>query len=248
MHGGGGDRLPWIGLALLDWAPDLIAITEFRSVRGGSLRGVLADHGWKFQAQSTGPRHENTVFVASRTPIVGVDAHTELGGLARRLVTVTLACGTSVSAAHIPDAQRSDSGGMVARTAVWRALLRRARTERAGKHVVLGDLNTGRHRLDEAGSTFSCTALLGELVSMGYVDAWRAVHGASARQASWVSHAGGGFRLDHALVSRPLAGAIRGAEYGRNALKTRLSDHAPLVVELAPTLARTIRDGGADAA
>lgn len=233
MHGGGANRLPWIGLALLEWAPDVIAITEFRRARGGALRAVLADHGWKHQAHASGKPGENLVFVASRTPMTRVDTHDELGGLRARLLTVELACGTGVTAAHIPDARRSDTGGMAARTAVWRALLRRARAARHGRHVVLGDLNTGRHRLDEAGATFSCTALLGELVSMGYIDAWRAVHGARARQGSWISHAGCAFRLDHALVSGSLAGAVRGAEYGQNALKTRLSDHAPLVVELA---------------
>lgn len=234
MHGGGASRLPWIGLALLDWSPDVIAITEFRGIRGGSLRGVLADHGWRHQAQSAGARTANTVFVASRTPIARVDSHDDLGGLRKRLLTVELACGTGITAAHIPNARRSDSGGMAKRTAVWRAVLDRARTARHGRHVVLGDLNTGRHRLDEPGATFSCTALLGELATMGYVDAWRAVHGRRARAASWVSHAGGGFRLDHALVSGPLAGTVLGASYGENTLKTRLSDHAPLVIELAP--------------
>jgi exodeoxyribonuclease-3 len=234
MHGGGADRLPRIGLALLGWSADVIAITEFRVARGGSLRGVLADHGWAHQTVSEGGRDENRVFVASRTPIVGVDRHEGLrAGLRRRLVSVALAGGTRVTAAHVPDAQRSDRDAMGARTAVWGEIVAGARRWRVGGHIVLGDLNTGRHRLDEAGASFSCTAMLGRLASLGYVDAWRSVHGVGARQASWRSHAGAGFRLDHALVSAPLAGAIRGAEYGQIALKNRLSDHAPLVVELA---------------
>ncbi len=233
MHGGGATRLPNIGLALLEWAPDLIAITEFRTIRGGSLRAVLADHGWRHQAQSPGDRGANTVFIASRRPIEGVNGHTRLrDDLRRRLLTVTLAGGTVVTAAHVPDAQRSDRAGMVARTGVWREIVATARSHRDGAHIVLGDLNTGRHRLDEAGATFSCTAMLGRLASLGYVDAWRAVHGMGARQGSWRSHAGADFRLDHALVSARLAGTIRGAAYAQNALKNRLSDHAPLLVDL----------------
>jgi len=145
---------------------------------------------------------------------------------------VRLENGLWVTAAHIPDAARFDARGMVAKTTVWHEVLRAAAARRGEPHVVLGDLNTGRHRLDEAGETFSCTALLGRLASMGYTDAWRALHGAR-RAASWYSHAGAGFRLDHALVSGPVSGRVRGAEYGRNALEMGLSDHAPLLLEVA---------------
>ncbi len=233
MHGGGADRLPWIGLALLGWSADVIAITEFRVARGGSLRAVLADHGWAHQVVSEGERTANRVFVASREPLVGIETHGGLrADLRRRVVSVTIRGGARVTAAHIPDAQRSDRDAMGARTAVWGEIVACARRWRDDPHLVLGDLNTGRHRLDEPGASFSCTAMLGRLASMGYVDAWRAVHGVRARQASWRSRTGAGFRLDHALVSAPLAGGIRGAAYGSNALKNRLSDHAPLLVEL----------------
>lgn len=233
MHGGGPERLCWIALALLDWAPDVIALTEFRARRGGGLRAVLADHGWAHQARSDADPNENSVLIASRQPITSTDRHPGLGCAHRkRLLTARLDCGTSITAAHIPDARRSDSGAMVDKATVWHEVLRVAETRRNAPHIVMGDLNTGRHRLDEAGSTFSCTALLGRLASMGYTDAWRAVHG-GARAASWFSHTGAGFRLDHALVSGPIAGCIRSAEYGAAALESGLSDHAPLLLEVA---------------
>jgi endonuclease/exonuclease/phosphatase family metal-dependent hydrolase len=132
----------------------------------------------------------------------------------------------------MPDAQRSDRDAMVARTAVWREIVAGGRRWRVGGHVVLGDLNTGRHRLDEAGATFSCTAMLGRSRRWGTsTRGGRCTGWAPAGELAEPRRAG--FRLDHALVSAPLAGAIRGAEYGQIALKNRLSDHAPLVVELA---------------
>lgn len=232
MHGGGGTRLPHIGLSLIGSGADVIAITEFRTARGGSLRAVLADHGWVHQAQSEAEPGANTVFVASREPIVRVDRHDGLPmPLRRRLLTVELP-GAVITAAHVPDAARGDRAAMVDKASVWQAIIAEARTLRGQPHVVLGDLNTGRHRLDEPGATFTGTALLGRLVSLGYVDAWRAVHGVGARQASWTSHSGTGYRLDHALVSGALAGSVRGAGYDQNALKHGLSDHAPLVVDL----------------
>jgi len=246
LHGGGPERLPRIALALLDWAPDVITLTEFRAARGGSLRAVLADHGWEHQAVSGGhdpdsdpaPPSPNRVLIASRRPIDAVDAHPGLPpALRRRILTARLRSGPrsglEVTAVHVPEAARSDRAGLVAKTAVWHELLRAARARRDADHVILGDLNTGRHRLDEAGASFSCTALLGRLASLGYADAWRTLHGA-ARQGSWFSPAGGAFRIDHALVSPPLAPRVTHAEYGLSALAEGLSDHAPLVVGLAP--------------
>lgn len=237
MHGGGGERLPRIGLSLIGSGADVIAITEFRTARGGALRAVLADHGWVHQAQSDEDpgKSANTVFLASRRPILRAEQNHGLPPpLRRRLLTVELP-GAVITAAHVPDAARGDRAAMVRKAAVWRAIIDGARTLRDRPHVVLGDLNTGRHRLDEPGATFTGTALLGRLVSLGYVDAWRAVHGAGARQGSWTSHTGTAYRLDHALVSGRLAGAVTGAWYDQNALKNRLSDHAPLVVDLCGT-------------
>lgn len=239
MHGGGPARLPEIALALLGWKPDAIALSEFRTARGGSLRAVLADHGWAHQAKPHAPPSTNTVFVASRTPIQSVETHPRLPRpLRTRLMTVTLEQGTTITAAHIPDAARSDRDGMRDRTLVWHEIIATAKQLKGTPHAVLGDLNTGRHRIDEPGETFSCTALLGALTSMGYTDAWRAVHGPHARHASWRSHAGAGFRLDHALLSAPLSGSIANAEYPREPLQNRLSDHAPLVVDLTEMPAR----------
>jgi exonuclease III len=233
MHGGGPERLCWIALALLDWRPDVIALTEFRARRGGSLRGVLADHGWAHQALSEAHPGENGVLLASRLPLLGVDRHETLPpALRRRVLTASLDDGPAVTAAHIPDAARHDREAMVGKTAVWHEIIRVARSRRDAPHVILGDLNTGRHRLDEPGETFSCTALLGALASLGYADAWRERH-ANGREGSWISPAGTPYRLDHALVSRPLAGRIRRSAYGRNALGNGLSDHAPLLVELS---------------
>lgn len=108
--------------------------------------------------------------------------------------------------------------------------------------MIVGDFNTGRHHLDEAGQTFTCTALLGQLATMGYADAYRAT-APDGREASWFSHTGQGFRLDHAFVSAPLAGSVRAARYAHELRLAGLSDHAPMRLDLDPGAA-----GGADEA
>jgi exodeoxyribonuclease III len=136
------------------------------------------------------------------------------------------ALGFGLAGVHIPC-----SGSENPRTGVWKELLDLARSRAEEPFVILGDFNTGRHMLDEEGATFRQTALLGRLSVMGYVDAWRALH-PEAREYSWFSHAGAGFRIDHAFLSRPLSGRLRSAWYAHEQRARRVSDHASMTVGL----------------
>jgi exodeoxyribonuclease III len=116
--------------------------------------------------------------------------------------------------------------------------------------VLCGDLNTPRRELadgdvltfahDSAGRLRAERgerwdraerALVHGLRERGWVDAFRALHGYADREASWTfSNDRGGWRLDHVLVERlrPVASA-----YAHDWRRAGLSDHSPLVVDLA---------------
>ena len=117
--------------------------------------------------------------------------------------------------------------------------------------VLCGDLNTPRRELPDGDVlTFAHTsagrlrpergprwdqaerALVHGLRGCGWVDAFRALHGYGAREASW-TFAGdkGGWRLDHVLAFdlRPVAAA-----YAHDWRRAGLSDHSALVVDLEP--------------
>ena len=76
------------------------------------------------------------------------------------------------------------------------------------------------------------------LLDWGLVDAYRLHHPEPGRYTWWDYRAGNfhkglGMRIDHVLVTRPLAERCRAAEIDRNARKGRSpSDHAPLFVDL----------------
>ena len=115
--------------------------------------------------------------------------------------------------------------------------------------VLCGDLNTPRRELpdgdvltfahDSAGRLRAERgerwdraerALVHGLRQRGWLDAFRALHGYSERQASWTfAHDRGGWRLDHVLVHglRPVASA-----YAHEWRRAGLSDHSALVVDL----------------
>lgn len=232
LHGGGARRIPEIVLALLEIAPDAIALNEYRSTMGGQLRAVLGDHGWTHQACTDPPRNRNGTLIASRSPVRVRAGEPPPACLAQRWLDVALeAWNLSLIALHLPEDQRPRE-----KLESWSHLLRVARARREEPLVFLGDFNTGRHRMDEAQSTSACSAHMGRLWSMGYRDAWRegSERGrVGAFEASWVSPRGAGFRIDHAFVSPPLAPAIEHAEYLPGLRDAGLSDHAPLVVRLS---------------
>ncbi|MDB4965317.1 MAG: xthA [Myxococcales bacterium] len=77
------------------------------------------------------------------------------------------------------------------------------------------------------------------LCDWGLVDAYRLIHAEPERYTWWdyragMFHKNYGMRIDHCLVSKPLATRVRWSEIDREARKGKPipSDHAPLVIDL----------------
>src|SRR3954469_16477480 len=117
---------------------------------------------------------------------------------------------------------------------------------KSGPAILCGDLNTLRRELpdgeiltfahdskgrlrEERGERWNAAerALVKDL---GWVDAYRSLHGYRERSASWTyAHDRGGWRLDHVLLHGLTP---RAAEYVHDWRRAGLSDHSALVVEL----------------
>lgn len=226
LHGGGARRMPEITLALLEHNADIIALTEYRTTIGGQIRGILDDHGWCHQVTTEPPAGTNGILLAAKSPLELVEGDRTADIEGRLLQAHWQQADTTIIVAHVPDKSSER-----ARLICWRKLLELARTRRDANCIVLGDFNTGRHHLDEPGRSFTCTALLGELAAIGYADAWRALH-PEAREFSWTSHSGNGFRIDSAFVSARLRPRVLGASYSHGERERRVSDHSALIVTL----------------
>ena len=76
------------------------------------------------------------------------------------------------------------------------------------------------------------------LLDWGLVDAYRRFHPEGGKFSWWDYRAGNfhkglGMRIDHLLVSQPIAGRLIGSEIDRDARKGKLpSDHAPMWIDL----------------
>ncbi|MEN0020628.1 MAG: endonuclease/exonuclease/phosphatase family protein [Planctomycetota bacterium] len=233
LHGGGPRRTPLIALELVEQQPDILLLTEFRVAKGSQLRAVLADHGLTHQQTShPGPR-QNGLLLASRWPIDSVNVPPPTSCAPRILEADT--AGLRILGLHIPE-KRGDSKRLHA----WAHTINRARALADRPAVLLGDFNTGRNGSDGPRHAFDCTQRLGQLATLGYIDAWRTQnphgvgatwHGELDRREGWTK----GRRIDHAWLSAPVSQRLRAVHHDASTVAQGLSDHTSLVVELART-------------
>jgi exonuclease III len=222
-HGGGPARTPEIALALAQAAPDAVILTEFRAHRGGQLRPVLADVGLTHHLVATAPQGANTIFIASRQPLTPAPTP-PVPGRPGRFLAANLA-GLTLAAAHVPD-----DTDPAAKASFWQFLLALARAPMGERLLIAGDFNTARRGIDTDGVGARAAPLLGTLVSLGFVDAWRAVH-PGEREDTWTDGRASA-RLDAAFLAPALAPRLVGARHLRVWMAEGLSDHAPLEVAL----------------
>jgi exonuclease III len=123
-----------------------------------------------------------------------------------------------------------------------------------GPRLVCGDLNTPRREHPdgsvwtfartrngvlraERGERWDAaeTALVRGLEPRGFRDAFRERHGHALKEVSWAWPRGGGYRLDHLIVSEEI-GVDECSYLHEWRTELKLSDHSPLFAEL--TLAR----------
>jgi exodeoxyribonuclease-3 len=153
--------------------------------------------------------------------------------------------GLEVVNVHSPVSQKPNLVKVETHEAVFRHL-----AAAAGPRLVCGDFNTPRREHpDGTVWTFARTragklrpergerwdraesSLIRGLQEHGFRDAFRAVHGHELKEVSWEWPRGGGYRLDHLVVSADIE--VEDCRYGHAwRRELRLSDHSPLLAQL----------------
>jgi exonuclease III len=240
------EKLPGQAAALACAEADVICLQEV-TVRTEPLwREALAEAGFvacevTLDALPPAPtRRRLAVLTAARRPVTRLAGPLELPW--RERVLCCEVDGIEVINLHSPIAPSPELAKIRTHEAVA-AYLRGASSPR----VLCGDLNTPRRELEDGGLLTFAHDSRGRLRpergerwdlaeralvrDLGWVDAYRALHGYGSRSASW-TFAGdrGGWRLDHVLLDglRPVA-----AEYAHEWRRAGLSDHSALVVDFA---------------
>ena len=220
-HGGGARTTRVFGV-LRSLVPDFVVLTEFRSNKNGTeMQRLLREEGLGSQCHPDCSSRKNSVLVAARGECTFETFSPELGVHAHRCVSAR------THGLHIVGVYFALNRE---KRPLFDFLLSRSRSLLEEPAMIVGDFNTGVHRIDETGTTFSEANRFDDLARAGWVDVWRRLN-APKREYSWSSNKGNGFRIDHALCSPRLAGSVVSARYEHAYRDQGISDHSPLVVE-----------------
>jgi len=219
---GGGTRCDGICAAIEAHQPDIVVLTEFRQGSSGTrIRDTLRAGGWRHQECSNPPEKTNGVLVAASADFAPCarPRNVPLGSwrwLECQFETFLLV------ATYFPLGEP--------KLPYWDWFLAQASSRVNRPSILIGDFNTGKHLIDEAGRTFVGSEYMERLENVGYVDAWRDVH-PDTREFTWYSAAKNGFRLDYAFLSPEMRKRLRSATHSHSEREQRISDHSALIVE-----------------
>lgn len=243
---GGGSRVARIIAALVALNPDVLVLSEHRA--SGPLASALHERGWIHQIGLPDPSGGYAaVLIASRSPIRNLGPNYPDAQCSPRWAHVeVIDSGWAVAGALIPGHHRDHPHR---KEQFWDFVVTEFASQAARRPTLLiGDLNTGLHRIDETGATLRCSEHMMALREAGWVDVWHALHPNVRPPSSWwETMTGNGFRLDHAFLSpcsppalaidypRVLDGTPTTRAGARKAVDEipPLSDHVPVVVDLS---------------
>jgi exonuclease III len=221
---GGGTRLPAIAKALARHAADILIISEYRGGDSANrLRAMLAGLGYRHHSTLAPPPGKNGVLIAARRPFREHGAISSDLPEPYRMVRVE-AAGLLVCGIYMPN--------LLAKVPYWAALIGALAGETGGAALAIGDFNTCRAFVDEPGAIDPCAHFMDKVDAIGFCDLWRRRY-PEGREYSWYSTRGNGFRIDHAFVSPALFAKASAVRYSHDERLARLSDHSPLILDLA---------------
>jgi exodeoxyribonuclease III len=235
---GGGTRLARIVEEITAYDADVIALTEYRAGPGKELRRMLDERGWGYVETSNPEGNENGIGVFSRTPMVRARHCPAAPEHRVRWLDIDLPeHGFGVGILHVMAAGSSRKHPLnVAKARFWESILEAAEERLDEPFLLLGDWNTGAHRVDETGKTFICADHFGKLSALGWADLWRD-RNPGVTEWSWYSTLkggvrGNGFRLDHAFATPGLLSRVEACRYSHREREAGVSDHSMMIVEV----------------
>lgn len=213
--------------ALLDERPSLVALQEYPSGKNAeAVEGIFAANGFVPFKRPAKARPFRTIVFAPQEAQLN-SSPPDLAENDPFWVDVQFN-GLGISAAHIAIPKYA-----ALREMHWQVALSLVSSKRGSAHILIGDLNTTRHGIDQVGASIPGDHYLRELETAGWSDAWRTMHPEPALQEySWYHRLGSGFRFDQAWLSPALVPHLASARLNHDFRERGFSDHSMLVVDL----------------
>ena len=220
---GGGKRVREIINGIKKYSDsEIIILTEFRNnINGGQIKNALSNLGYQEIQTTNSEKKTNSVLIAAKSPFE-VNLFNELGEHKHRIIKIKTA-DISVYGCYFPQKKL--------KSIIFDFILDQLEQGPNENIVIAGDFNTGKHKIDESGSTFYCSEYLEKLEENGLADAWRLINGPK-KEYSWFSNSGNGFRIDHFYLSNPLKNRVGGCRYDHSLREDKVSDHSLMILEL----------------
>jgi len=217
---GGGRRSSGILKALLKEQPNVIVLSEFHNNESGvQLRSKLLNAGYLHQIASGAVGAANTVLIASKFPC-NAQLFPTVELFPHNVVMAEFSA-FNLYGVYLPHKKKHD----------WLPYF--LKTLKGDKpSIIAGDFNTGINYVDQKGKSFWYTEYLEKFGEIGYHDAFRHKHGKDAREYSWFSHQGNGFRYDHTYVHDSILPLVSDCSYLHALREEKLSDHSAMVLKL----------------
>lgn len=221
---GGGTRISEIVKALTKHSnATTIVLTEFRNNENGVvLRKSLENLGFINQFTTDTPPNKNSVLIVSKENFKS-KTFPELNNHSERVIKV-YNDNFSLYGCYFPLSDEKKH--------VFEFLLNEIENNPKENIIITGDFNTGKHYIDEKGSTFFHSKYIDKIEENGLFDAWRYIH-KDKTEYSWYSSYGNGFRLDHFFVKDTLKDKIIDCEYIHEYREQKITDHSMMVLSLS---------------
>lgn len=217
---GGGTRADAVAGAVRSHNPDAVVLSEFRNNDSGLLlRTRLLVDGYLYQVATAAEPSKNSVLIASRTAGDSRLFNDRLDSFPESIALLSQP-GFDLVGVYLPHKKKHTC---------FDVLMELAGCPRPA--IFAGDFNTGVNGVDQEGSSFWYSDRLDDLTRAGYVDAFRLIQG-EAREYSWFSHQGNGYRYDHTWVHRSMAERVVACSYSHQEREGGLSDHAIMLLDI----------------
>ena len=232
IRAGGGSRIAALVQAMSAHDAEVLALSEYRSgLAGDRLRAALHLLGYHWMTTSQPPPGANGVLIAARRRFQ------ELGPICAdvaepwRMLGVTFAT-LRIAGIYMPNLR--------AKIPYWEGLIAALTPHATSLAVAVGDFNTCRAYVDEAGAIDATAHFMDRIEAAGFRDLWRHRY-PEGREFSWYGPRGNGFRIDHAFFSARLARRAGTIRYSHVEREAGLSDHSVVLAELRREYRQTHR-------
>ncbi len=224
VRNGGGTRAAAICQYLETHDPDVVVLTEWRKGAAGRKFIDWAESRAMAQATLNNVSSVNGVFFAARQPFRSVTMTPP--GASPGVLMLAHFQGWALLSGYFPQ--------LLTKAAFFSVCAELAMAHANTPFAIIGDLNTGNQLIDRSldATPYACAEHFDALTEQaGLIDLWRHTNGIEAREWTWLSHRGNGFRIDHAFANRPFLQSVQpSCVYDHKTREARITDHSALVI------------------